>query len=348
MEKTDPATLRMGFAEARDTPCQGCSASCCTFLPLHDFQITRYEELDYAFYLLNFDRIELALLSGGSWRVHYRAPCGNLDRATRRCTVHGTPRQPHVCKRYNPYSCFYKRMFESPETVEYVRIDEERLRQYASMLVFNGHRDIVGYPDLDFLKAAFTTPLAFSEATDPDVPPSEGLLRWEASVREGRALMPLPVKTLADFDSPCQGCKAWCCTRLSFPHSTPGNVGNLDHIRFCLNFPGVEVGVDEHGGWTIIVRTRCQHRVVEESGAGRCGIFGQPQRPAACRMYDASLCGYRAQFGHPRPARFLRLTRETFEVAAGMYTLDDNGYALNQPGYAEIRDAIEAGWGGGA
>ena len=35
-----------------------------------------------------------------------------------------------------------------------------------------------------------------------------------------------------------------------------------------------EVGVNEHGGWTIVVRTRCQHRVVDASGAGSCGIFG--------------------------------------------------------------------------
>ncbi|MFT5681457.1 MAG: Fe-S-cluster containining protein [Myxococcota bacterium] len=348
MSKHDPATLRMGFAEARDTPCTGCSASCCTFLPLHDFQITRYEELDYAFYLLNFDRIELALLSGNSWRVHYRAPCSNLDLATRRCTVHGTDKQPHVCKRYNPYNCFYKRMFESPETIEYVRMDRERMKQYASMLVFNGHRDIISYPDVSFLKAAFDKPLAFSEATDPKVPASKALQAWESSVRTGMPLMPLPVKAFSDFHNPCSDCSAWCCTRVSFPHSTPANVGNLDHIRFCLGFPGVEIGVNEHGAWTIVIRTRCQHRVVDEAGRGRCGIFGQPERPAACEMYDASLCGYRSQFGHPRPARYLRLTREGFEIAAKMFSLDDNGYALNQPGYVEIRDAIEGQWREGA
>ena len=343
MSQHDPATARLGFAAARDTPCQGCAAPCCTFLPLHDFQITRYEELDYAFYLLNFERIELALLAGNSWRVHYRAPCSNLDLASRRCKVHNTPQQPSVCKRYNPFNCFYKRMFESPETIEYIRMDRSRLEVYASMLVFNGHRDVVSYPEVSFLKAAFQ-PLAFDRNNDPETPGSENLAAWESSVRTGQALMPLPVKTFAEFDNPCGGCKAWCCTRISFPHGTPANVGNLDHLRFCLGFPGVELGVDEHGSWTVVIRTRCQHRVVDESGAGRCGIIGKPERPAACQIYDASLCGYKAQFGHPRPSRYLRLTAKTFDKCTALYRFDDNGYALNKPGYSEIRQAIEHGW----
>ena len=343
MTQRDPAAERIGFIAARDTPCQGCAAPCCTFLPLHDFQITRYEELDYAFYLLNFERIELALLAGNSWRVHYRAPCGRLDLATRKCTVHGTPLQPNVCKRYNPYSCFYKRLFESPETIEYIRMDRARLKKFASMVVFNGHRDIISYPEVSFLKEAFE-PLSFSENTDPEAPESEMLDAWKRSVKTRQPLMPLPMRTMASFDDPCGGCKAWCCTRVSFPHSTPANMANLDHLRFCLNFPGVELGINEHGQWTVVIRTRCTHRVVDEHGAGRCGIFGAPERPAACRLYDASLCGYRAQFGHPRPARYLRLTAESFEIAAKLYRLDDNGYVLNNPGYAEIREAVEQTW----
>ena len=256
--------------------------------------------------------------------------------------MHGTPLQPHVCRRYSPYSCFYRRLFDSPETVDMLRIDRARLEIFAEMLVFDGHREVVSAPSVAALREAIG-PMA--ESDGGDAPGAPLLAEWEAAVRSYRPLRPLPQRRFADFDAPCTGCQAWCCTRLTFPHATPANVANIDHLRFCLGFPGVEVGLDERGAWAVVVRTRCRHLLTDpETGAGRCGVFGQPQRPAACRLYDGSLCGYRAQFGAPRPARYLRLTRETFDVAAQMFVLDDNGYVLRRPGYAEIRQAIESRW----
>ncbi|MFT4978790.1 MAG: hypothetical protein ACI8S6_004700, partial [Myxococcota bacterium] len=119
---------------------------------------------------------------------------------------------------------------------------------------------------------------------------------------------------------------------------------NLDHIRFCLGFPGVEVGVNENEEWTILLRTRCKNLVQDASGAGRCGIFGEPERPQVCSVYDASLCGYKYQFGQPRPDRFLRLRSSEFEVVSALFQLDDNGYVIRRPGYEEIRQNIEHRW----
>lgn len=337
-----PDLDRLDYTQARSSPCAGCDAPCCTYLPLHTFQLSRYEDLDYAFYLLNFDRIELALMPQGQWRVMYRAPCGHLDLQTRRCGVHGTATQPEVCKRYSAYSCFYKRLFESPAAVSYIRMDRGRLEAYAQMLVFNGHRDLVGYPDLESVRPHLP-PLAPPPEPKP-VPPAPKLEAWKAAVQQKAQLAPLPAKPFSAFIDRCMGCEAWCCTRLSFPQKTPTSIGIVDFIRYCLGFPGVEVGVDWQGEWTLAVRTTCRHRVVTEEGHGRCGVVGEPARPHVCSHYDATLCGYRARYAHARPARTLRMEAEHFTACVEMIAFDDDGQALRTPTLEEIRAAIEQRW----
>jgi hypothetical protein len=70
----------------------------------------------------------------------------------------------------------------------------------------------------------------------------------------------------------------------------PTSRTSLDHLRFCLGFPGVEVSVADHS-WSLVVSTTCRHLV-----GGRCSIHGRPERPDICRYYDAWSCSYRAQF----------------------------------------------------
>ena len=91
-------TRRFSLNEAIEQPCRDCSAGCCVYVPLRDFLIRELTELDYARYLLNFDRIELTLHAGGLWRAHYVHPCSNLDPETLRCRVHGSPRQPRALR----------------------------------------------------------------------------------------------------------------------------------------------------------------------------------------------------------------------------------------------------------
>ena len=110
------------------------------------------------------------------------------------------------------------------------------------------------------------------------------------------------VRTWEQLQAPCAGCAAWCCIRLTFPHDTPVNASQLDHIRFCLGFPGVEATVDADGRWTIDVRTRCRHLVEDGAGQRRCGVYGQPERPSQCVRFDALSCAYRGRYAGPRPA----------------------------------------------
>jgi len=179
---------------------------------------------------------------------------------------------------------------------------------------------------------------------DPPVPQSHMLIKWQRAGRGQAALQPMYPRRFRDFERPCAGCQAWCCTRLSFPHSTPANVGNLDHLKFCLGFPGVEVGIDEGDNYTIIVRTRCRHRVDDNGAELRCGVFDSSERPQICALYDASLCGYKFQHGRPRPDRFLRVQLSEFQDMVELFQFDENGYVLYRPNYEAIRQRIEARW----
>src|ERR1700690_3062772 len=113
----DPLRLH----DAKQQPCQTCAtAPCCTFVPLHKFRVETLVDLDYAVYLLNFEHIELTLDTTGEWSVFYRYPCRFLDRVKHTCKLHDTAEQPHICVNYNPYSCWYKRVFTQSESDELI------------------------------------------------------------------------------------------------------------------------------------------------------------------------------------------------------------------------------------
>ena len=138
-------------------------------------------ELDYARYLLNFDRIEITLHASGMWRAHYVQPCRHLDLQTLRCGVHGTDRQPLTCKAFNAWQCSYKRIYDGPESSEAIRLDARRLEVYSQMLEFDGYRRIITGPDMDSLRAELP-PLM--EPDWPPAPPSTILSQWIRETQE--------------------------------------------------------------------------------------------------------------------------------------------------------------------
>ena len=318
---TEPIPLDLRAASA--SPCTGCAAQCCTVLPVHSFELERWSDLDYARYLLNFDRIELALLESGSWQVHYRAPCRHFDAERRRCRVHRQPEQPSVCRGYDAWNCAYRRIWggDGPPAV---RVDRGRLEVWASFLQFDEQREIVGKPDFSVLMAHLPV---MAPTDDPPVPASAQL---EARVA-GAPGAAAPIRAWSALASPCEGCAAWCCTRLSFPRGPVNTASSLDHLGFCLGFEGVEAGFDRHSGWSLSVRTRCRHRVEGPGGAGRCGAYEAPERPRVCERYDGRACAYRARFATARPADFVRFDHRGFASAAETFRFDDQGYAVEIP-----------------
>ena len=170
------------------------------------------------------------------------------------------------------------------------------------MLLFDEQREIIGVPYFAHLPAALP-PLA--PVSDPPGPAS-AVLAQALGGPPAPAPLPRPFAALAE---PCAGCAAWCCTRLSFPRQAPTSAANLDHLRFCLGFDGVEAGVDRAGNWTLTLRTACAHRVVTPEGPGRCGLYDDPARPRVCERYDRPACAYKAPTGQPHPPHFARPQR---------------------------------------
>ena len=331
---------RLGLNDALQHPCSDCSAGCCIYVPLRDFVVRELTELDYARYLLNFDRIEITLHASGLWRAHYVQPCRYLDLDSLRCRVHGTDRQPLTCKSFNAWQCSYKRIYDAPENGEAIRLDARRLDAYAAMLEFDGYRRIVAGPDMDTLRAELPPLL---EPDWPSAPRSTVLERWIQETQAGTE-DPQPVEYgFQKRPDPCTDCSAWCCTRLSFPQTAPSVEANLEYLRFLVGFDGIELGFSPEG-WTAVVRTQCRHRVIDALGNGRCGVYGQPERPLACQTYQAASCAYKSRFGRPRPASYLRIDGESLDGILALYRVDEQGTIRSHPEYHQVHSAVMSGW----
>ncbi|MEX0782761.1 MAG: hypothetical protein WD557_08930 [Dehalococcoidia bacterium] len=329
---------------AVESPCSNCSTSpCCTHLPLTTFKVTNLVELDHARYLLNFDNIELSISAAGDWSAYYTYPCRYLNRQTFECSVHDDPRQPQICVHYNPYNCWYKRVFTVGQNDEVIRLDRARMELLLEHIEFDEQRRITTVPGWDAMVEMMS---ALDDRPKPPGVPGPytdaALERWEASIasEDGPAEDAAPnYRSAAELQDPCTGCAAYCCTTLVFPQAVPVHISSLDYFRFCLGFPGVELGIGD-GQWSIVIKTRCRHLQDDN----RCGVYGQPERPIICKYYDQWKCDYKRQFGETRPADMLRLRLEQWEWLAACFLYDESGAIAEIPPMETLRAAIETQW----
>lgn len=329
---------RLTLADARRSPCLSCSTSpCCTHLPVHSFRMTTLADLDHALYLLNFDAIRLGLAASGEWSVYYARPCRHLDPRDATCTVHGTDRQPNICVTYNPYQCWYRRVFDAP-VEDFVWFDRARLERLAAEVTFDDLRTIVEVPSWEQLVAEAAPPPpdprtapaptgVAATAVTTAVPLTLGpTRRRDDPAPAPAAARPDDFRTFDALRTPCEGCAAYCCTTLVFPKPVPTTNVHLDHWRFTLGFPGVQVGIGDDG-WSLVLETTCRHLGADH----RCGVFGLPERPLRCSYYDAWTCGYTSRFGpDPRPD-FHRLGLAEFDTWLGGVGFDATGTVTSLP-----------------
>ena len=329
----------LSYREALEPPCVSCATSpCCTYVPMREFQLNTLADLDYALYLLNFDRIEIGLAGDGKWEVYYHYPCRFLDRRDFSCGVHGTPQQPNVCVQYNPYHCFYKRNLTQNVTETFLRIDRRRMEFIRDHVTFDESRVILDVPSWQTMLEAFAEmpidPIGKFADSEPvgDV--------WLGNAGAGSAGdrdRPTGPFHYADeaVQNPCGTCHAYCCTTLMFPRPAPTNATELDYYRFLLGFPDIEVGIAGQA-WTVIVRTRCRHLE-----GNRCAVYGKPERPLRCHFYDAMNCTYRWRIGAPRSDAFLRVKYEQFDWLAECFPFDQNGKVLELPSMQAIQEHLD-------
>jgi len=340
LARTRPAReVRADFAAARENPCLSCETSpCCWYLPLQTFEPSTYLDVDGLYKLLLFERIELGLSSSGTWSAYYVHPCRFLDRETHLCQVHATDLQPKTCVYYKPFGCWYRRVLSGPATEEYVRVDLRRFREIVALYRFDDNRRVVATPPwprvLEICAAALAGDI---EDGLPQQPSAEVVVEDPALARPpaepGGADF---VDCLAD---PCEPCPAPCCTYLSFPMGRPETFMSLDFMRFTLGFPGAELGVSDDTWW-LTIAARCRHL----DPAGRCAVYGQPERPLACGYYNQWSCGFRREFLEALPPGFARVRYEHLPMLTALFDFDRDGRVTHLPEVAEVHAALLQSW----
>jgi hypothetical protein len=330
---------RLTYRQALEPPCFSCTASpCCTYLLLGDFRIETLLDVDHAVYLSNFEGIYLGLAPDRKVDIYFHQPCGYLDVPSGLCTVHGTPVQPAVCVQYNAHVCGYRHRMAADVDRDGPHLDARRVAWLAEHTVFDDDRRVVRLPDWEEMLDAFgAMPLTRTPARAPEPDPITE--EWRSIVLSQKAPdgRTRPVRRYSDPEvaDPCTGCGAWCCQTLIFNRGMPADVSQLEFLRYCLGFPGVEVGVAEDS-WAIIVRTRCRH--LEDN---RCAVFGTGERPLKCGYYDAVGCSYRRHFGDPRPPDIMRVRRQQFRLVADSIVFDDLGRIVAIPPLDVLRNRLE-------
>jgi Fe-S-cluster containining protein len=323
----------------QEYPCSGCNAPCCSYLPLHTFNVSNIRELDHALYLLNFPQIELGISATGEWGVYYRYPCRFLDRDAHQCSIYQDKLRPSICAHYSPYSCWYKRVLGPTAHESYLRIDRRRMQALSEQLLFDQDHNLVSIPDWSTMRSMFEQ-LPIDEEFDADFEDDAVFERWLYQAAYGSSEEPTLAAqySYTSLLNPCNNCGAFCCKYLIFPQSVPATRVSLDYLQFVLGFPGLELGVSD-SSWFVIVQARCRHL-----SENKCSIYGQPERPQICTFYDAHGCQYVAQFGIPRPESFMRVKLEQFYWLVEPIGFDQFGNITLMPGVEELRQHVERQW----
>jgi hypothetical protein len=295
---------------------------------LPEFTAPDLEGLDWARYLLNFEGIRILLTKSGRWIPYWRQACRYFDRHGHLCTVHGTDLQPHTCVSYDPFTCYYRKTFPAQENDEQVWLDRRRLEAVLTAVQVDERRAIVLPPFEELRQILATVPLAplpeLPALPDPGPASREG----ESERREGLRFADAAVQ------SPCEGCAAYCCTRLLVPVGVPPDATLVEYLRYALGFPGVELVVQDDG-WSLAMPSTCRHL-----DGTRCGVYGKDERPFRCEYYDAWTCVYRDTFA-PGPGGSLRLRYEDLPVLLARCEFDDRGRLVQAPVAAELSATLD-------
>jgi hypothetical protein len=335
-----PRPDRLSYREARQSPCLSCVTSpCCTHLLLATIEFNTLMDIDHTVYLLNFEGIVLALGSScASAQVYLYQACGFLDVPSGLCTVHSTPLQPAVCVHYNAHSCAYRKAMTTDLHPEHPLLDRHRMAWLADRVVFDDDRRVTAVPGWEEVLEAFRS-MPMQRALAPAPEPDPVLEEWRSIVlsSKGSDREARPIRRYGDREvsDPCAGCGAWCCKFLVFNRGLPSDASQVEFMRYCLGFPGVEAGVAADG-WAVIVRTTCRHLAGD-----RCSVYGTQERPLRCGYYDAISCGYRGHFGVARPDDVVRVRRDQFGVVVDAIVFDDLGRVVAMPSVEVLRHRLE-------
>lgn len=200
--------------ETSASTCRVCEhTACCTHLPVHSFTVTTRDDWARVLVLADAPGFLVGLRGSGDWIVFWNARCRFLDR-NRRCSLHGDPRRPDICRAYNEYHCWYRRAFSDAGSDAFIRFPVEALFRVGERLSFDSAGALEDTPSWEeMLRLA-------GDGWYRDAP-ADGY-------NAGRLAADTPV--------------------VLTPPGRPTRFAHLDLVRFRLGFPGVRL-VASDSGW---------------------------------------------------------------------------------------------------
>ncbi|HUP84220.1 MAG TPA: hypothetical protein VM143_01010 [Acidimicrobiales bacterium] len=136
--------------------------------------------------------------------------------------------------------------------------------------------------------------------------------------------------------NPCEDCSAPCCRLVIVPQEAPETFGALDRLRYLVAHEGVELLVDEAGGWQLATTNPC--RLLAEDGSHRCTVHGTPRKPKICVNYNPYGCWYKRNFHDTDTAvDFIRMDLDGFDRIVERVAFDAGGNVTDVPPYEELR-----------
>jgi hypothetical protein len=146
------------------TPCEGCSAACCTKLVFPFATPSTVSAFDFLRFSLGFPGTEVGIAEDG-WSLVVSTRCRHLT-ADARCGVFDQPERPLLCRYYDAVGCTYKPRFTVPAPEGYLRVRYEELPWLAECFRFDDAGGVVLMATLGEMQAHVETRLI--EAKDPD------------------------------------------------------------------------------------------------------------------------------------------------------------------------------------
>lgn len=202
-----------------ESPCSRCHQSpCCRNLPVTNLPIRTVHDLAVARDLLGHENIEIGLKEDGVWTLFYTRSCRFLDPASARCTIHGSDRQPTICKQYDAQRCWYRGVFASTLSSAMIRLNQKRLEWILDRVDCDESGEIRGVPDWDLM------------------------MRKLAEIPLAMAAQTVRITGLTSREE-VTGADSKTVRELAFPPGRPRRIGHFDLIRFRLGFPGVSLGI---------------------------------------------------------------------------------------------------------
>lgn len=130
-------------------PCYSCPAPCCRLQLIPYGAPTTFMHLDFIRYMLLFPNTEVIVSRNGNWNIVKWEDCREFDITTQKCKLHNSPIKPRTCAMYNPYNCWYKKIFVLQGSEEVYRINIERFNIWINEIRFDEDGQIVEAPDFE-------------------------------------------------------------------------------------------------------------------------------------------------------------------------------------------------------